>query len=804
MAEHLRHLLARSGALVRPSSIQTIAGFLDAWAPLAEPPTALVHLAMERTLAKQRPARFARVAGYPGVTHALVGLFGQVSGSRMPDDIGRLFAEVEAALGARGFAPRHARMKAAAERIAAGDEPLPPAILWHGFFKMSAGESLLAQALAQRVDFTISLPEARLTGFEELRIVPAKSSARTVLFRAATIEREVEEIARRILEVAGNGRPFHEMGIVLRSRDPYGPLVETTLARFGIPARGYFIDPLASHPIVSFLSTLVRAGLSGWDHEILLRALRMPASGLGATQRGDELDFALRQELPAQGWHETAGLNAHERLEPSEWASRLRDLRSWLPPLAVEDRASLERISAWRTSAVAVKGWDEAIGGTAEAFQGSRITLAEFWKQVETVLTLEPLRLPDARRNVVHVLDAHEARQWTLPVVFVCGLTERHFPKYHQEDPIVGDEVLRRAGLDTAKDREREERFLFDLAISRATVETVLSYPRFDEAGQNTLPSFFLPDLPIEDVETVVRPQPSRTIPSPGHSRLHDEKLAGRHRRLSASSIETYLQCPFKFFAMKTLRLRERPEAPRDRLNFLLQGNIIHDAFARWTKLPLLGEGALEDAFNEACREKHVPHTYRTEAVRLELLRHFEAFIRDAQVVLTGWSTSVEEKFEFALYPGLTLSGRIDRMDVDARNRALVVDYKYSAGGKLKDRIEASVSGDAVQAGVYLLATERHFKMKPAGMLFCHVKKGVKWDGWHSGIPELRDTGEARTEFAFRELADQAEQTVLRVHGEIVSGRIDVAPSDESKCVWCECRDICRVETIARAEKAGA
>ena len=46
----------------------------------------------------------------------------------------------------------------------------------------------------------------------------------------------------------------------------------------------------------------------------------------------------------------------------------------------------------------------------ALASEGSgRCALAEFWKQVETALSLEQLRVPDARRNVVHVMDAYEA-----------------------------------------------------------------------------------------------------------------------------------------------------------------------------------------------------------------------------------------------------------------------------------------------------------------------------------------------------------------------------------------------------------
>ncbi len=84
---------------------------------------------------------------------------GKSRGGRVPEDVGRLFAEVEDELSARGFSPRHARLRAVAERIATGDEALPPAILWHGFFKLSASESSLVSVLAPRTELTISLPE---------------------------------------------------------------------------------------------------------------------------------------------------------------------------------------------------------------------------------------------------------------------------------------------------------------------------------------------------------------------------------------------------------------------------------------------------------------------------------------------------------------------------------------------------------------------------------------------------------------------------------------------------------------------
>ena len=97
-----------------------------------------------------------------------------------------------------------------------------------------------------------------------------------------------------------------------------------------------------------------------------------------------------------------------------------------------------------------------------------------FWRSVKAVVRLKVLRLADGRRNVVHVLSAPEARQWVLPVVFVCGLVEKQFPQFHAQDPFFPEAArtrLNQAGIRvrTVAELEREERALFDSAVSRAT-----------------------------------------------------------------------------------------------------------------------------------------------------------------------------------------------------------------------------------------------------------------------------------------------------------------------------------------------
>lgn len=820
MAEHVRNELARAGVPVRPGRVATFARFLDAFTDLAAAPEPVLHLLVEQALERLRPEGFVAVMDYPGFHFALAALMEEVPrealGGVFGTDLARVFQDVKEGLKARGMGLRNARLQDARTG------PSPTAV-FDGFFSFSHAELEFIEGLAAHSQVTVTLPDwpgaenarRRLLarGFAEVRMTEVHRKPRRDAFSAATLERETEEIARRILEYTAKGRNFRDMGIVLRVRDPYGPALETTLARFGIPARFYFSDPLSAHPAIVYLSGAVRAMLGGWDHAAMLTLLRMPVSGIGATPAGDRFDFALRETIPSAGFpagldefpdvlHSFTAMDAwrNQLLEPLDWAVRLKTLRTLIPQPAISDRVSWEQVHIWRAASIALDAFHTQIDQTAEALAGvGRIGLARFWRQVEAALALEKLRVPDRRRDVVHVMDVYEARQWELPVVFVCGMMERHFPPYHREDPLLNDAARARAGLRTSFDQQREERFLFDFALTRSTAEIILSYARLNDKGEDTLPSFFLAGQEGAPAKGRVRPAPLRATaavtPAPiQHSELL-AKLAQKHKSLAPTSIESFLQCPFQFFAARTLRLRRRPPALRDRLDVLAQGSILHRALAELTRMPLLGAAMFDQVFDDECDRRRIPANYRTEAVRLQMRRHFESFLADRQVAL-GWSSRVEEKFSLPLSPLLTITGRIDRLDTGPGNQAVVIDYKYSGGNKIRERVEDTDSGALVQGGLYLLAAEREFGLEPAGMLYCGLRNDVVWGGWHLPIRGLEQIGEASTPAVLRELMNAAAAKAVEVSEAIAGGHIAAHPADSAKCLWCDFADICRVESL--------
>ncbi|MCW5980132.1 MAG: PD-(D/E)XK nuclease family protein [Bryobacteraceae bacterium] len=852
MAEHLRNQLAREGLLLRAGSIQTFSKFVDSLAgapPEASKPVfqSLVRAALEAPEA----AAFERVREFPGFQAALAALIDELesAGWTPPSDepsrsaseeaIAGVFTRVRLAVQERGLSTRAGRLRTASARVRGRQMAGVDAALFDGFYVFAPVELELIAALAESgIEVVLTLPDwegANLpkrtlaaSGFKERRLEQRRPAPRVALVAAANMEQEAREIARRILAETAAGRPFREIGVIVRGYDPYVPALRTAFERFGIPARYYFPQQLSAHPAVAGIARLVDALLNGWDHERALAAARM----LPASEELDRFEFAVLEELPAQGQESLvalAGRRLGELLEAAaelaggaarpaqRWCARLAALAGLFPSPPVRDGAGHEQAFLWRSHAAAVEAFIRLLGETAEAFGNeSEAPLDAFWAEVKANLGNAPFWPRDHRRNVVAVMDAYEARQWELPVAFLCGLIERQFPRHHFEDPLLGDEArlrLRARGvhLRTSSDANAEERFLFQLATTRATESLTLSYPKYNAKGDDNLPSFLLQHYlqsVLASVEGVVdvrpapaRPRVRRSTPAVQDARLL-EWLAAKHATLSASSIQRFLACPFAFFAERSLRLTGRPTPPRERLDPPLQGQIAHDVIAACLNMPLMLDQTFEEIFRESTREARVPEGHRTEAVRLEMLGSLREFLR--RPLTTGARETLSESdFKLPLQDGISVQGRIDRIDVLPGRKALVIDYKYAPGYRIKSYIDSNEQEQSVQAGLYLLAARAAFRVEPVGMLFCAMRRGVAWDGWVADWPRDETIGTRCDPAYLRGMADKAVAAAMAVAGALRQGRIAPAPSDGSICERCDHRDICRVETQELVTVAG-
>jgi ATP-dependent helicase/DNAse subunit B len=317
---------------------------------------------------------------------------------------------------------------------------------------------------------------------------------------------------------------------------------------------------------------------------------------------------------------------------------------------------------------------------------------------------------------------------------------------------------------------------------------TTLTYPEFDTRGERTLPSFFLDELHIPAVDAVpARPRPrwqltpALRVPIAAPALL--EHLRIRTARLSPSGLESYLQCAFQYFGSRLLRLKTAPGRPEGRLNFLLQGNIVHDVLAAGYAQPETFERLFEEAFERKREELRIPNGYHTERLRNAMREDLLAFAANTEWQRADYQSRTEEKFAFALAESLEISGRIDRIDVAADGRAYVIDYKYSAAQRTKSRLKDE---NLLQAPLYMMAAKKFFGVEPDGMFYVGLKAGVEYVGWsRSGLLKSLPIPENWLEIA--------ERRTLQAMHEIRSGRVEVAPANPANCRFCDCRDICRV-----------
>lgn len=865
MAEHLRNELAREGYVFRPGVITTLSRFVSAWAgDSAEPSEARLVLTLRNVLTKASPRAFRRVAEIEGFQATLARAIQELSSAGcdaaalrsawrtrpMPPLVGALadvYAETEALLGNQQFLLRGARLHKATGVITTEGISGISEIFFDGFFAFSDPELEVIEALCRHADLTVTLPEwsgsapacERLLslGFRVARLPRLRPHPKVSLLTAPAPDYEWNEIARRILEEVKAGRAFREMAVIVRSAGPVAAAVESALVRFGIPVRTYFGRRLAEESVIRFFSALVEALLSGWDHDKVLAAVTMTASGAGRHAGTDGFEFAVRARAPGrslealEGFARPPGLRRllrklkaledwrNQLAVPAEWRDRLAQLVEFFRPERPAGEESHETALLWRRQAAAVEAYQAALEEAATALpEATPISLEAFWPIVSTVLETTALRVRDERRNVVHLLDAYEARQWELPVVFVCNLLEGQFPLHHSEDPTLNEEArqtLNAAGyrVRTAAAREQEERFLWQVAVSRATSKLLLSWSRFNAKGEENLRSFLLDEFlasrpPDEEAEaTVARPHPLFPPRAPRPVQVADaglrQEIARRNHVLKPTGIEDFLQCPFLFFARRTLDLEAPPERQGDRLDFAGRGRLVHAFLHRWTTWNGPFEALFESVFEEWVQCLAIPPGYAREAARLQLERDLRRFLE--QFSLTGFSTvETEKELEFELQDGLRIRGRIDRVDRSPSGGVLVIDYKYVKPEKVRKRIQAHEDGKLVQGGLYMLAVQQCLEHRVAGFLLAGVRDKPKWDGWHLGLPGLSKIGDSRTEEALWELAEKARECAIAAFDRIRAGIIAPNPADPGICEHCTFRDVCRIEVEAPAVAAAA
>ncbi|MCH7226799.1 PD-(D/E)XK nuclease family protein [Haloferula sp. A504] len=433
------------------------------------------------------------------------------------------------------------------------------------------------------------------------------------------------------------------------------------------------------------------------------------------------------------GMEETAALTGGMRMRRVEQLSAMRDRglvrtgedvqrleaaetacgRMPLPPLAAE---TMERLGAVR-GAFLRQPFGEAMGRLLE-----RVDAAGKWDEVRDWLTaMEPVigrvrrdaafwidllvaglsegvkEAPDGR--VVDVQGWLELLHEPGAHLVVCGMNEGRVPAAPATDAWLSEGVRELLGLTTdARRAARDAYVLTALTEARkegGRVDLLLAKSSAD--GDALLPSRLLLAASGEELARRVELLFAEIEP-PDAGMKWEQDWAWRvptvelKPRLSVTALRDYLACPLRFYLKHGVAMYSR-EPERVEWNARDFGNVVHAVLENWGRHEEVREfsksGALEEwlhaELERVVAEKHGDTPPLAVRIQVEGARQRLSWFARLQACerAAGWRVeAVEEKFEREV-AGVTLVGKVDRIDRHDDGRRRVLDYKtYNA---LKD-----------------------------------------------------------------------------------------------------------------------
>jgi RecB family exonuclease len=350
---------------------------------------------------------------------------------------------------------------------------------------------------------------------------PATEPDRSLtLLRSAGVRGEAEAIAAAVARLLHLGTDPAEVAVALRDPARRGPTTQAALEANGIATALEAELPVAGTAVGGALVALLEAEFGGRRAADLLRYLRGP-SGF-SPGRVDWLERRLRRRR-VEGVEEALVLWQGEEGEPPRDLLRLRETAARSP---AELAAAVGRLAATMASRPLR---DEADGPrigpgdglelrAAGAIAAALSELSELGalapRPEELAATVAGLRFRAWSGPVegrVRIASPYRLRAGRFDHVLVGSLQDGEFPRRDRgADPFLSEGQRESLGLDPRRDREAEERYLFQACLALPRRSLHLSYRDSDENGAAEARSPYL-----DAVRDLLAPPPDGAEPDP-------------------------------------------------------------------------------------------------------------------------------------------------------------------------------------------------------------------------------------------------------------------------------------------------
>lgn len=717
------------------------------------------------------------------------------------------------------------------------------------------GSTVLGGSELQRIACALgSRPEA-----------PIVPQGEVVISEAAGRHGEAARIACEVQDALADGIPPREILVVHPGLASHVRMLRAAFAEAEIPVE-WDTQVRFSHSGLgrAVLALLALAAGEG-DREVWMQLMRSPYSPAAATPL-DELDARVRRS----GKLGADAVDALTSWVDGEASSFLHDGLAACAGLTEE--GSVDRWQRLSTRMLA-QAHGKAVNLQYEALMDSAAAraLIEAVTAVHGSSRSSPAMLSSAlevavipfmsagQEQCVHVTSMDRVRSRRFQCVIVGGLVQGEFPRSADSSSSISPDEG--TASSSHKDETAQQRLLFYRAVTRASKRLVLSRRTHDDAGRPLPPSIFLEEVmdlyhadggeergeygpprrvlgpaawALDAGAPVTSRRAARTSAlsgaahgkgSPGggrpggHRRTSEplaiemlESLASREV-FSVSDIETYLECPHRWFTEGVIRPHKLDIAA----DASAIGRFAHEVLATFYKRfkertghkrlePDLADTAMslhEEIVDELLPSVHANTAAEAAGLRAAV-RHTQQILMQDAVFLPGfwpihteWSFGLGEGGEPEAFDGFSLAGRIDRIDTDGK-RAVVTDYKLGqlGSGHGKERFERN---GLVQLPLYAAVVARRLGLRIAGGVYRSISKGTVRGFVSKDLAEGFTRTDIVSDDEVERLIDAAVARASEAVDGIRAGRIEPDTPANGCPRYCPARSYCEAWRPGRA-----
>lgn len=428
----------------------------------------------------------------------------------------------------------------------------------------------------------------------------------------------------------------------------------------------------------------------------------------------------------------------------------------------------------------------------------------------------------------VALLPLSESLSYDFEALFIVGFTDRHYPSSTQDHPFCSTEMLletpMREILGGPTFRQSVEKNHLLQILQRTRENIYFSYPKILWDRKEQFPSRLYETE--KHYINLSSPVPSKTDAQTGNKTESFEFPHLHRKEFSISEIDTYRKCPYQYYARYHLKLGQKVveeiDVPPD-----VRGNFVHRVMQRLVRdnLDLYGEAVEYDLYVrqlidrakliiEEEKRKDAFLTKAPETIRelfcQRVLEVIAAHLREELAQIRNKKKKTRPRyFEWAFgkknvpplrlkvgKSDISISGRIDRIDVDQNNKVFsVIDYKtgeLDSGAKIK-------RGESLQIPLYMMAAEQLLlkNYRPAAGLLIGFKDLTKKSGLiiqGGGEEEALKKNYHISMESWNQLKQEITMGVQKIVDQINEGRFTPNPLEKSLCRFCDYRDICHFE----------